>query len=49
MNQRQFNAWVAQDQDTLRYKYVVNYAKQNRLNAEEAIEYAALTDLAGVA
>lgn len=49
MTQNEFNRYVADNQDEIRYWDVQNQAKDEGLNAEEAIEYAALADLVGVA
>lgn len=49
MTQSEFNRYVADNQDEIRYWDVMNLAKDGGLNAPEAIEYAALADLVGVA
>lgn len=49
MTQTEFNRHVADNQDEIRYWDVMNQAKDQGLNAEEAIEYANLADKVGVA
>lgn len=44
MTQNEFNRYVADNQDEIRYWDVMNLAKDEGLNAEEAIEYAAVRD-----